>query len=312
MKISMIKLAGYQIRIAYFEPLVALNGHIVFLHGYAEFIEKHQPLYEFLQQEGYQIWTLDWPAQGLSQRFLNDDHQSYLQSIIDAPKILDHFLQYLHCQHGITKPHLIAHSMGAQSAIRYLQNKEFSFEFDQIILSAPFLGIHFMSPRWNFFVRQLLRVFVLAGGSKILLNPKSLMINKNNFERNKLTSNYDAWLRTKALLQDNPDLRSNHANYGWLYENLKFIDEIFQKKHDILPKMTVIKAGNEQVVSNASIDVFFQYQTQVKLIEIPSKHELLQDVSYKKVWQMIAKAIRLIMLTHDETSSCALFKGLHP
>ncbi len=292
MQTFMMNLAGYQIRIACFEPLFPCKGHIVFLHGYAEFIEKYQPLYQFLQQEAYAIWTLDWPAQGLSQRFSDDDHKAYLQSTMDGPKIIYHFLQYLHEHQDITKPHLIAHSMGAQNAINYLQNDSFSFEFDKIILSAPFLGVYRISPRWNFWAKQFLRLRIAFGQSNTLLNPKSLIINKNNFNHNKLTGNYDIWQQTKKSLDNNPNLRSNHANYGWLYQNLIFIDAIFRKKHHVLPKMTVLKARDEQVASNASIDAFFQYQSQAKIIEIPSKHEILQDRSFPKVWKIIAETFK--------------------
>lgn len=283
-----VRLADYQIRTACFPVKSSLKGHVVFLHGYAEFIEKYQPFYALLQELGYQVWTFDWPAQGLSERF--SDHKKYMQSVLDAPKILHHFLHYLYKRHKVVCPHLIAHSMGGLIAIHYLQdlqNKQFFYEFDQIILSAPFLSIYPLGPAWNFWILQYLRLINLSGRSKVLLNPRSLKTNNKSFKSSKLTSNYHMWMLTKAQLQDNPNLRSNHANYGWIYQIYKFINEIFRRKYDLLPKMTVMKASNEKIVSNTSIDMLFKHQPHVKLIEIQAKHQVLQDITYLKAKKII-------------------------
>ena len=54
------------------------RGRCVFLSGYTEFIEKHLGSVAELTGRGFEVVTLDWRGQGLSDRALADRHKGHI------------------------------------------------------------------------------------------------------------------------------------------------------------------------------------------------------------------------------------------
>ncbi len=101
MNTTFITLYGYRIRMASLAPQGTCKAHVVFFNGRTEFIEKYGDFYDFLAMQGYHLWSMDWPEQGLSERSEGKSRNAYLQTFADYPVIAKAFIEYLQMHHQL-------------------------------------------------------------------------------------------------------------------------------------------------------------------------------------------------------------------
>ncbi len=120
----------------------ARAGVVVFFSGRTEYIEKNIYTFADLQLQNYDVWTLDWRGQGLSQRAIPqypdrghiDDFDTF---VADAAQFIGEVVQ-LDRLDGVPKI-LMAHSMGGAIGTLYLQAHP--GQFDRAVFSAPMHGL---------------------------------------------------------------------------------------------------------------------------------------------------------------------------
>lgn len=116
------------------------EGGVLFLNGRTEFIEKAIETYAILVSSGLDVWTLDWRGQGLSERFLADEHKGHIK---DYQTYLDDLDQFLHeitdIPKGQGKRLMLGHSMGGHLGLRYLHDHPGLIE--KAVLLAPMIDI---------------------------------------------------------------------------------------------------------------------------------------------------------------------------
>jgi lysophospholipase len=109
------------------------------MHGYSEFAEKYFEVMRNLTGHGYDVWQMDWRGYGGSDRYLPDRDKAHSLGTSHDTRDLDQFVR------TVVKPVpgkpiiLVAHSMGAQLAVRYLH--DYPGRFQAAVLTSPFLSL---------------------------------------------------------------------------------------------------------------------------------------------------------------------------
>ena len=116
---------GVAIRLASWEPYLSkddeVEGTVLMLNGFTEFIEKYSEVVQEFRSRKYQVISCDWRGQGLSRRFLEDRRKVMW---IASRKWLrmpwyDSFVKPL------PRPHILfGHSMGGCVGMRILQKTD--------------------------------------------------------------------------------------------------------------------------------------------------------------------------------------------
>jgi lysophospholipase len=117
-------------------------GVVVFFQGRTEFIEKNIYAYQDLLERNFDVWTLDWRGQGLSDRMLPDEPEkghidSYATYLADAEFFLRKVVK-LDEVRGVPRI-LVAHSMGGAIGSTYLLRHP--GDFDKAVFSAPLIAL---------------------------------------------------------------------------------------------------------------------------------------------------------------------------
>lgn len=136
--------SGIRLRAALWSAPDAL-GHVVFLTGRTEYLEKVAiPAAQFVQR-GYSVISLDWRGQGLSSRQVSPALKGHIDDFTEFQTDLDALLATDQAK-ALTGPRLlVAHSMGGCIAAHAMNRPQIRDTLDGSILSAPMLGIE-MNP----------------------------------------------------------------------------------------------------------------------------------------------------------------------
>jgi lysophospholipase len=115
------------------------KGTVVLMHGYSEFAEKYFEVMRDLTAHGYDVWQMDWRGYGGSDRYLREREKAHSLGTSHDTHDLDQFVRTVVKQVPGKPLILIAHSMGAQLAVRYLH--DYPRTFQAVVLSSPFLSL---------------------------------------------------------------------------------------------------------------------------------------------------------------------------
>jgi len=124
------------------DPGKPILGTVVHFNGRTEFIERNAETYSDLVSKGWEVWTLDWRGQGLSDRHLDgsDAVRGYIQNFDEYGSDAERFVHSIVKLEGRPGKHvLLAHSMGAQIALRYLEANP--HDFDVVVLTSPLVRL---------------------------------------------------------------------------------------------------------------------------------------------------------------------------
>src|ERR1700691_609509 len=134
---------GVTLRFARFAPPPGRKGTVVLLQGRAEYIEKYFETVRDLRARGFAVATFDWRGQGLSDRALADRNKGYVRSFADYDTDLETFMREIVLPDCPPPLFALGHSMGATVLIRAAYRGQ--RWFDRIVLSAPMIGIAFVT-----------------------------------------------------------------------------------------------------------------------------------------------------------------------
>jgi len=264
---------GVRLRAALFAPAGAPGGTVVVSPGRTEPIERYFETVDALTARGFVVLVHDWRGQGLSHRVLPDPLAGHARGWKD---FLGDFSALLAAfETRLPRPWIaLGHSMGGCLTLLALASGQPGFS--GAILSAPMLGVNTGSvPVGVARVIAAVMTMIGLGGSSIARSAGD-----QSFEANILTHDRARWERNVALIEAWPDLALGDPTWGWLDFALSATRTL--QTGPGVPRIaipvTVVIAGDEQLVDNAGARRVAGRLKDGRLVEIPGAyHELLQE-----------------------------------
>ncbi|MFZ0240336.1 MAG: alpha/beta hydrolase, partial [Desulfobacterales bacterium] len=254
------------------------RGSVVLLGGRKEFLEKYVETAADLTRRGLAVFSFDWRGQGLSGRRLADRCKGYVRDYRHYVQDLAEFFQ--HCvQPEAARPvFILAHSMGAHVALRFLHRHPPAV--DKAVLVSPMLDIDTKPfPRW--LVAGLARLGRLIGADEALVPGSGRRTNVDRpFAGNTLTADPRRFAVEKNAVAVNPDLALSGVTFAWLSATLASIAHIRRPGYleQIHTPMLMVAAAADRVVSVAAQRRACRRLAGCRLMVIPgARHEILME-----------------------------------
>jgi len=249
-------------------------GVVVFFQGRTEFIEKNIYTYKDLLDKNYEVWTLDWRGQGMSERMLSSPDKGHIDSF---KRFVDDAHQFVTAVAGLNDVAdvpkiLVAHSMGGAIGTMYLM--QYPDMFDRAVFSSPLIELpEGQSGRW-LNIGNRIKSF-LAPGSTIVTGDRvwksSFRDDVNACElpseasypdvfRNidgikKYSHDYAKIAENECLISEsrggNPNLGLASPTSGWLRAALDATATIGENKEKLRTRLLIVAGGHDTIVSNA-------------------------------------------------------------
>ena len=260
---------------------------IVIVPGRCESYLKYQELIFDLYHQGYNIFIIDHRGQGLSGRLLVNMNKGYVVNFQDYVDDLRYFIENIVTQRCCNKPYLLAHSMGAAIATRFMQDS--SNAIKAAVISSPMLG--FNSGLLPTVIAEMMIAAKLALNNLISNNPWYFFAQKDyspvSFANNKLTHSTQRYQIFIDLYKKNKVIQLGGVTSHWLAQGIAAQKQIFAQLAQLKTPILLLQAGSDIVVCQRAQDDFCQQlhalQPQSCPKGIPSKldgalHELFFEV----------------------------------
>ncbi len=222
----------------------AAKGSVLILQGRTEFIEKYYETIGELCARGFAVAAFDWRGQGLSGRPLEDNHKGHVMDFSEYHHDLDAFLEQCVLP-GLPPPHtLLAHSMGAHIAVRYLHAHPQPFA--RAILCSPMAYIN-TAPLPHFAARAIAFLGVRLGKMESYV-PGGGVYDPGRFafEGNPLTHDAARYAREAQLFQCRPELVIGSPTLGWLDAAYRSMAIVMQPEFGAAVKTPVLMLYGDQ------------------------------------------------------------------
>tara|TARA_R110001592_G_scaffold1377_4_gene8256 strand:+ start:2028 stop:3215 length:1188 start_codon:yes stop_codon:yes gene_type:complete len=277
---------------------------LVISSGRSEGYLKYKELSFDLFNLGFNVFLIDHRGQGLSERALENSHKGYVENfqyyVDDLATFIDNIVSS-HCTvDGNThKPYLLAHSMGAAIAARYLQ--DYPDNIQAAVLSSPMLGFNsggipdviakslikstaqinqwFDNTPWYFF------------GQTDYIQKNDAQKNdvhkddaQNDFANNPLMHSALRFQQFSRLYHQNPEIQLGGVTVHWLNESIAALETIFTKLNKITTPTLVIQAGDDKIVNNDAQNDFCQQLHQLHPQSCPDGKPLVIKGAYHELF----------------------------
>ena len=255
-------------------------GVAVFFSGRTEFIEKNIYAYQDLLDRNYDVWTLDWRGQGLSDRLLSDEpekgHIDRYETYLDDARIFVEDVVGLGDVDAGNRI-MLAHSMGGAIGALYLLR--YPGAFDKAIFSSPLIRLPnsvdsrliragnrakiTISPAicagiltdclWESEFRDGADVCSVPEGSagSELIDPKNTQRFTHDFKK---VAEIECWIANSR--PSVPSLGLGGPTSGWLRATYDATDWIEEHKSDLETPLLIVGGSEDDVVSNGGQAAF--------------------------------------------------------
>ncbi len=273
---------GVSLRAALFQGRGATErgsrGRCVFLSGYTEFIEKHLGSIVELTERGFEVATLDWRGQGLSDRQLPDRHKGHIDRMETHLEDLAAVLEAIDGFDSGPPPTVVAHSMGAHLALRYCMTAP--DRVARAVLIAPMLGIGRTGMPTGL-ARLLVEGFSLTPMiDSYILGGAGYGERRRRFEGNPLTTDRPQFEALHRMLDENPDLALGDPTFAWVRAAFRSIDAVMAPGalEAVHTPLLLALAGQEAIVENRAIERAAARLPDARLARFPeARHEILRE-----------------------------------
>ncbi len=258
---------------------------VVCLPGLSEYSEKYFEVARTLLNKNMSFWILDWVGQGKSTRYLKNPHKrhshGFEQDVKDIHRFILDYIKHssVHPDKGRIPLAMLAHSMGANIGLRYLE--QYPETFECAALSAPMIGFKDLSH-----IPKPLGL-LLTGTLSLLMGSSYLYGGGNWHNEQRPCPGHDAFSSDSirgaihdAWCLSNPDLQVGRITYGWLHEANKSCALLQKKKflQNIQTHCLLAIAGHEDFVDNKALKKASSLIPNAKLLEFPNSfHEILME-----------------------------------
>lgn len=249
------------------------RGTVILFNGRTEYIEKYGRVIRALTERGFNVATLDWRGQGLSDRPLSDPlkghvagfdrYQRDVKALMKVPKVF-----------SLRGPKvLICHSMGGCIGMRALLDE--TIKPKAVIMSAPMFGIY-MKPVTNIAARVMVamaRRFSFEQTRAPAPKGDRPYVSWQPFDDNALTGDeeYYSWMKTHLAAE--PGFGLGAPTLGWMGHAFDEMESIAAAPPVNIP--TLMLLGDEEVVVEPeAIRAYDAKANACRLLEIEgARHE---------------------------------------
>ncbi|CAM3122430.1 alpha/beta fold hydrolase [Paracoccus nototheniae] len=253
------------------------RGTILLFPGRTEYLEKYAPTAHRLMAQGYDVLSIDWRGQGMSDRLQSDPRPGHIGAFADYQRDV---IEMVVAAGDLDLPrpwHLLAHSMGGCIGLAALDG---GLPVQSAVFSAPMWGINLRRVQHG----VALGIAYLAGrvGRGGLTAPGSGGASTTypldeSFNANLLTRNGDEWARLVREAVAWPDLTIGGATYDWVSKALNECARLSRLPSPDLP-MLVSLGSDERIVSPQAIRDRTARWPGAELIQIAgARHEILME-----------------------------------
>jgi lysophospholipase len=265
------------------------RGTVLFLNGRTEYMDKYAEVFEALSERGYEVYSLDWRGQGLSERLLADSQKGHVDDFEDYLRDLEQLLAIVQSRCAPPPFILLGHSMGGHLALRFLERH--LDRFSRGVLSAPMIDIQVPT----YLPRRLLRWLVDAAlrrgrSDRYVFGSGPFNDRDRRFEGNPLTSDRARFQRNVDMIQRDPRLALGGVTFGWLSAALHSIDylnaPVFART--LVVPLLMVTAGEDRIVSRRAQDAFCHKAPDCRRLNIEgARHEILVETDPRRAqfWQ---------------------------
>lgn len=226
-------------------------GTVLLFNGRTEFLEKYEEVATDLNSAGYDVLSLDWRGQGLSDRLLKDPRPSHVARFADYQRDVVELIIAAQ-ELNLPKPwHLLAHSMGGALGLAALAD---GLPVATAVFTAPMWGINLHGlPLW---VAKALAKGAdkLGFGAHpaILSGGYECFILKENYTANPLTQDGLRWCRLLAQTVQWPEIALGGATYHWVGEALEECARLMELPAPEVPTLVAF-SPTDPIISPAAI-----------------------------------------------------------
>ena len=250
------------------------KGSILLFPGRTEYVEKYTQVAGDLNAAGYDVLSIDWRGQGMSDRLQPDQHTGHIGEFSDYQRDVIEMI-IAATQLELPQPwHLLAHSMGGCIGLAALH------------ADLPVKSVVFSAPMWGINLRQLPTRVALGiawfadrvgrggqpapgGGGK-----KNYILDEA-FSTNLLTCDVDQWCQMLREAQAWPDITIGRASFDWVGKALVECARLAKMDSPALPALVSL-GSDEKVVSQAAIRNRVKQWPDAHLLEFDGvRHEVM-------------------------------------
>ena len=244
---------GAQLRAGWADPRPhsSIRATAITLPGFGGFAEQSFELYTDLLERGIAIRHLDWNGQGGSERYLRNSHKmhslGFRRDVRDLHTFIDQFVEV-----NDDRPvFLLAHSMGANIAMRYLAKHAGAVA--GAFLTSPMLGIHTEKASPAIVSMIACAMTTLGFGEHYVFGYRDWQFREHySVEDSKLSHDPVRYRVGQLYYQLEPNLRIGGGTWRWLHETFLSIRELRQLRvlRDIRTPLFIASAGKDIIVDN--------------------------------------------------------------
>ncbi len=268
---------GRNIRLGFWpkSPNTSSRGIIVLLEGMGGFLEMYQEAADILTQKGFDVYCLDWPGQGGSDRNTTVD---MLLHVEDFQVYLDDLQEFM-LQKIKGFVYLLGVSMGGHLALRYAHDHP--EQIKALILLAPMVEIN-----TGFYPKTAAQILAACsaffGQSERFLpgyHPHDFKGCVNRFNEKKhgdLSRYVDRCLK----LSNSPDLAVGGPSFGWLkaaFDSCKYVTDPTYIKEIKQPVLVIAPELDHLVYAESQIGICENMPKCISKLYENGHHNILMD-----------------------------------
>ena len=258
----------------------AASPAIVLLPGYSESYRKYAELIFDLGSRGYSIYTMDPRGQGASQRLTPLHDLGHVDDFENYVRDLDTFVTRFVLPGHHPRLFLLAHSMGAAIAARYLPDHP--RVFDAVVFSSPMFRINTGDTDETFaYFGSWWKTVTGKAEQPVDGLDRYGYAGEATVDQSRVTSSPPRWHLSEQIIRDDPALAMGGVSYGWLFQALIATAGIERMANLLQVPVVILKAGGDAIVKTDSDDWYCgQSRVPCTVISAPfkdAKHEILQE-----------------------------------
>jgi lysophospholipase len=219
---------GTRLRYAHWPaPGTKARGRVVVLGGRGEFVEKYATeIVGELRGRGFEVFSLDWRGQGLSQRALPDPDKGHVADFALYREDLHRFLTLIVGPSTEASPVLLlAHSMGGLTSLRLLTDTSGRNLVRAAVLCAPMTGL---KRAWAIRAVLALAPVFARRATDYAPGAGNFAEHRLPFDRNRVTHDRRRYGFTEQWFAADPRLRLGGPTAGWLGAGLDGIAAVMR------------------------------------------------------------------------------------
>lgn len=248
-------------------------GTVFLFPGRTEYIEKYGLTAEIVCEYGFDMITIDWRGQGLSDRLSKDPMLGHINNFSEYQSDLGAAMKFAK-KKCLPEPwFILGHSMGGAIGLRAASR---DLGFKAAVFTGPMWGI--LSPRLLMPLRQVLMKIGIAVGYSEKYAPTTSIhsyIATSDFSGNTLTNDKEMWYYMKHQVLKHTDLQLAGPSYCWVDAALREIKELHILPIPNMPALCFV-GDREFIVDRTRIANLIMKWPECRLVEIPNAlHEIL-------------------------------------